>query len=197
MSNRLTEDNIRKIWCKRLRKRKTSVVISKWKRVHLGRDILHKEQKLSPLFGEFDVVIFRRRRSDGKYNLQVIGYEIKGCRWDFKRRRYEVPNIKEGMGQALSYLSNGADFAYVVRPQPKSKRESNQLIQMFEERASKIGLLFVTRNFRFRLVKYPVHNNRADEFRKIKMLAFVLTTAADINRNESIIPDWAYPYTSG
>ena len=125
MSEELRETNIRRVLCEKLQKDKDLVVVSKWKDVGFGADILHPKKKRSLLFGEFDIITFRKQRTGDKLRLLVTGYEIKG--YTQYRGKYIAPNNKDGITQALALLYDGADLAYLVRPIPE--KEADHLIR--------------------------------------------------------------------
>lgn len=126
----------------------------------------------------FDLATFERKDR----TLILTGYEVKGIEKVRKRNRvaHRFPSFAEGLDQSLVLLHQGADFAYLVHPEPDDESLKTEMKSFLERFASKVGLIFVTREaiereeawvFPF---KQP-ERNYADENEKKRLLTSLLS----------------------
>ena len=105
---------------------------------------------------------------------------------------HRYPSFAEGLDQALVLLHQGADYSYVVHPEPKDTSMKTEMKKFFEDFAQKIGLVFITpKDVRDKGFIFPykqAERNYADENEKKRLLTTLLSGGyfRDIN-----IVDWA------
>ena len=155
----------------------------KWKgwtyRTGEGRD-------KSFFYREFDIARFHRIKREHTTELWLYGYEVKG--YTKKNEKYYDPPFGHGVEQALVLLYQGADYAYVVIPEPELERDKNDLKEFCDQFARHIGLLFFTKHGSFWEFRKPVRNTYATMDRKKKMLTSLITMP---QLSEIISPVWA------
>lgn len=86
---------------------------------------------------EFDVAQFHIE----PYTMTLTGYEVKGCTKEKKKTGYKPPAFAEGIDQAQVLLFQGADFVYLVAPEPSGPQDSRDLQELCK-RYSHMGLIF-------------------------------------------------------
>lgn len=90
----------------------------------------------------FDIA--RAHRTSELNSPLLFGYEIKGTSEDKRSKEgYKIPEIHEGIGQALFLLKQDADFVYLVRPKPKNDDDAQALEDFIKKYAPHCGLYFV------------------------------------------------------
>ena len=143
----------------------------------------HKER--TQFYREFDIAIFSKASS---YDLELTGYEIKGWRKDRKGKMFE-PAFGDGLDQALVLLQEGADFAYVVYPEPTNQRNKTDLKELCDRYASHIGIIFVANDLSYHTkFREAQRNNHTTRDRKKNMLTS-LTTGGNFS-DISELPVW-------
>jgi len=138
----------------------------------------------------FDLATFERKDR----TLILTGYEVKGV--DKVRKKagvsYRYPSFGEGLDQALVLLHQGADFSYLVHPEPKEDNVKAEMKSFLERFASPIGLIFVTSEALQKqgyLFPYKqAERNYADENEKRRLLTSLLSGGYF---REIHIVDWA------
>jgi len=93
---------------------------------------------------EFDIAVFSRTTlsGGGGYELTLKGYEVKGWRKDRKGKMI-APPFGEGLDQALVLLQQGANFAYLIHPQPKRDEDKSALKELCDMYAPCVGIIYV------------------------------------------------------
>ena len=124
----------------------------------------------------FDVVTFERKDR----TLILTGYEVKGIIKVKKKAEvsYRHPSFAEGLDQALVLLHQGADFSYLVHPEPEDDSVKAEMKSFFERFARQIGLIFVTSEDVQRGHLFPyreAERNYADENEKKRLLTTLLS----------------------
>ncbi len=137
-------------------------------------------------YREFDIARFHRIKRDHTTELWLHGYEVKG--YTKKVETYYEPSFGHGIEQALVLLFQGADYAYVVIPEPKDNDYKNDLKEFCEKFARNIGLTFFTEHGTFWDFRKPERNIYATMDRKKKMLTSLITMP---QLSEIISPVWA------
>jgi len=138
----------------------------------------------------FDLAAFER--SDR--TLILTGYEVKGVDKVRKKRGITLryPSFAEGLDQALVLLHQGADYSYVVHPEPEDESMKTEMKRFFEIFARQAGLIFVTpkdvQGKGFMIPYKQAERNYADENEKKRLLTTLLSGGyfRDIH-----IVDWA------
>jgi hypothetical protein len=95
-----------------------------------------KQQHL--FFREFDIARFEKTQYG---YLVLIGYEIKGTQK--KGTKVSSPPFGAGLDQALSLLMQGADYSYLVTPEPLDQQTEKALATLCDK-FTKVGLMFPT-----------------------------------------------------
>ena len=140
-----------------------------------------KKKEKTFLYREFDIARFHREKGQYTTALKLYGYEIKGYEKITKKYRgesrttYKEPTFGFGIGQALTLLYQGADFAYLVIPKPKKDKDRSNLADFCEKYANYIGLIFVTEQGTFWEFRKAKRNPYATEDRKKKMLTSLIS----------------------
>lgn len=139
----------------------------------------HREKTF--FYREFDIARFHREERRYSTTLQLYGYEIKGYE-KIKRRHkgevrttYKEPAFGLGLEQALILLYQGADFAYLVIPEPEKEREKNNLQDFCKKYARYIGLIFFNEHEAFWEFRKAERNPHTTEDRKKKMLTSLIS----------------------
>jgi len=86
---------------------------------------------------EFDVAQFHAM----PYTITLTGYEVKGCTKEKKKTGYKPPAFGEGIDQAQVLLLQEADHVYLVTPEPRETRDSDDLQDLCRT-YSHVGLIF-------------------------------------------------------
>jgi hypothetical protein len=153
-----------------------------------------KEQREKTFFyREFDIARFHREQLQYTTNLWLYGYEVKGYGKIIRKSKgeskitYEEPAFGLGIEQALVLLYQGADFAYLVIPEPKKERDKNNLQDFCEKYARYIGLMFLTEQGTFWEFRKAERNTLATDDRKKKMLTSLISGG---QVNDIKIPVW-------
>ena len=122
-----------------------SVIVKNW----LGWSYRGREERResTKFYREFDIAVFERKvdfasvlaKQPSFYSLVLTGFEVKG----FEEKSGKPPSFAEGLEQAIVYLHQGADFAYLVHPEPKDENDKKALNELCDRFAQHIGLIFV------------------------------------------------------
>lgn len=126
------------------RKDKDTFVILEWN----GRKEKRLRQKkvhTSYFLANYDLAEFKRVK-DKSLSPKLIGFEVKGNHKIPKKNGgfyWQIPRIHAGIGQALVYLQQDANQAYIVRPLRNNKVENEELIDLIEQQKY-LGLIFAT-----------------------------------------------------
>jgi len=163
------------------------VVVEEWRgwpiKIAKGRSEAHLFRR------SFDVAAFERTDR----TLILTGYEVKGVvRVRKKGTDYRYPSFAEGLDQALVLLHQGADYSYLVHPEPEDKNMKTEMKEFLEGFAGQIGLIFLTpkdvQDKGFISPYKQAKRNYADENMKKRLLTTLLSGGyfRDIH-----IVDWA------
>jgi hypothetical protein len=140
-----------------------------------------KQREKTFFYREFDIARFHREQRPYGSELWLYGYEIKGYEKvtkKYKKKKriiYKEPAFGAGIEQALILLYQGADYAYLVIPEPKEVKDKNSLNDFCEKYAHPIGLIFVTEQGTFQEFRKAERNILATEDRKKKMLTSLIS----------------------
>ena len=90
----------------------------------------------------FNLATFERKDR----SLILTGYEVKGIEKVRKKAgmTYRYPSFAEGLDQALVQLDQGADYTYLVHPEPEDENVKSETKSFLERLASRVGSIFVT-----------------------------------------------------
>jgi hypothetical protein len=92
-----------------------SVIVKNWMGwSHRGSENKKEQRKF---WREFDIAIFQRMTIGYSHDVVLTGFEIKG----FAQKPPRFPAFAEGLDQAIVLLAQGANFAYLVHPEPDRK----------------------------------------------------------------------------
>ena len=169
-------------------KDRDSIRVKNWSGWSYKKGRKHKER--TRFYREFDIAKFARKSLPyGSYDLKLTGYEVKGCRKDRREKMLEPP-FGEGLDQALALLQQGADFSYVIYPEPTNVEIKSALKEMCDRYAPNIGIIYVNRDLSwyqtYREAKQNINVNRD---RTRDMLTSLITGG---NYSEiSELPLWA------
>jgi hypothetical protein len=153
-----------------------------------------KEQREKTFFyREFDIARFHREQLQYITNLWLYGYEIKGYEKITRKSKgesktaYEEPAFGLGIEQALVLLYQGADFAYLVIPEPKDEKDKTNLKDFCDKYAHYVGIMFLMENGTFWEFRKAETNTNTTKDRKRKMLTSLITggQVAEIK-----VPEW-------
>jgi len=139
-----------------------------------------KNREKTFFYREFDIARFQREKSQYTTRLRLYGYEIKGYEKRTRkykgqpRTTYKEPAFGLGISQALVLLYQGADFAYLVIPEPE-KDKQNDLRDFCDKYSDYVGVIFATEQGIFRKFRKAKRNIYATEDGKKKMLASLIT----------------------
>jgi len=97
-----------------------------------------KQQYL--FFREFDIARFEKTQYS---NLILTGYEVKGMQKERTKEGTKVsfPPFGAGLDQALALLMQGANYSYLVTPEPSDQRIEKGLATLCDKFTS-VGLIF-------------------------------------------------------
>jgi hypothetical protein len=163
-----------------------SVIIKNWMGwSHRGPENKREQMKF---WREFDIAIFQRETVASAHNLVLTGFEIKG----FAQKPTRFPAFAEGLDQAIVLLAQGADFAYLVHPEPEKEGDKYALRDMCQRFAPMIGLIFVPHDLSklsyLRKYREAVRNFSTTQDTKRTMLASLL--AGGLRDEISELPSW-------
>ncbi len=140
-----------------------------------------KKREKSFFYREFDIARFHRKKHQYTTELLLYGYEIKGYE-KVKRKykgesitKYREPTFGLGIDQVLVLLYEGADFAYLVIPEPKKDRDKSNLNDFCEKYANNIGLIFATEQGTFLEFRKAKKNPYFTLDKKKKMLTSLIS----------------------
>lgn len=114
-----------------------SVIAKNW----LGwsyRGERNKRQQ-TKFYREFDLAVFERKVQVSISSLILTGFELKG----FEEKSGKAPAFAEGLDQALVLLEQGADYSYLVHPEPSNQDDKKALKELCDRFAPCVGLFFV------------------------------------------------------
>lgn len=152
-----------------------------------------KKRKKSFFYREFDIARFHREKNRYTTELLLYGYEIKGYEKVKKTHKgetrtvYKEPAFGLGIDQTLILLYQGADFSYLVIPEPKKDRDKNNIRDFCDKYADYVGLIFINEqvtHWEFRKAK---KNPYTTEDRKKKMLTSLISAG---QFSDIITPTW-------
>ncbi|HKZ43078.1 MAG TPA: hypothetical protein VJ044_19120, partial [Candidatus Hodarchaeales archaeon] len=133
--------------------------------------------------------VFERKIQSGIPNIVLTGFEVKG----FGKKSGKAPPFAHGLDQALVLLHQGADFAYLVHPEPQKNDDKIALNELCTKYAPLVGLIFVPHDLTQLTIaaqsyRHATRNPHTTAERKRKMLTSLLTWGL---RDEiSDIPLW-------
>lgn len=152
-----------------------------------------KEREKTYFYREFDIARFHREKRQYTTELLLYGYEVKGYEKIKRKYReetritYKEPTFGVGIDQVLVLLYEGADFAYLVIPEPKKEKHRDDLKDFCDKYARYIGLMFFTQQGTFWEFRKAEKNPNATEDRKKKMLASLISGG---QLSDIMIPTW-------
>lgn len=176
MNGEFTEEKIQERFYNHLSSDKSRVVITNWKGWTYRADDVKGGQKTF-FHREFDIATFEKHN----HELILTGYEVKGytkAKRKIKNEEqitYEPPPFAAGVDQALVLLLEGADYSYLVIPEPKRDVDRDDLKKLCDDFASKIGLIFVTESGSFWTYREAERHYSSKE-RKSAMLTSALAS---------------------
>jgi hypothetical protein len=140
-----------------------------------------KQRKKTYFYREFDVARFHREQHQYGTELWLYGYEVKGYeKRKVKSKEESTAKFKEpafglGIDQTLVLLYQGADFAYLVIPEPKNERNRDDLKEFCDKYAYFVGIIFLTEQGDFWEFREAQRNPSSTEGRKNKMLTSLIS----------------------
>lgn len=165
-----------------------SIRVKDWSGWSYKRGRSHTDQ--TRFYREFDVAVFSRKILPyGGYDLKLTGYEVKGWKKDSSGKMREPP-FGEGLDQALALLQQGADFAYVIYPEPRKKEDKSALKELCERYASNIGIIYVQNDLSWFLKHREAKQNHYVNTDRRKRMLTSLTTGGNFS-DISELPLWA------
>jgi hypothetical protein len=138
---------------------------------------------------EFDVAVFQRQTVSGVHNLILTGFEIKG----FSKKPARAPAFAEGLDQAIVLLGQGADYSYLVHPDPEIEGHKFAMRDLCARFAPLVGLIFVPHDLEKLTFPIPKYKEAGQNFSttqdmKRKMLASLI--AGGLRDEVSEFPSW-------
>ena len=122
-----------------------SVIAKNW----LGWSYRGEKGRREPtkFYREFDIALFQRIIQTAGVKpiessirtLVFTGFEVKG----FEEKSKKPPSFVEGLEQAIVLLHQGADFAYLVHPEPEKEDDKKAFKELCDRFAPYVGLIFV------------------------------------------------------
>ena len=88
---------------------------------------------------EFDIAVFQRKTIGTIHQLALTGFEIKG----YSQKPLRPPAFAEGLDQAVVLLHQGADYSYLVHPEPENENDKYALKDMCTRFTPFVGLIFI------------------------------------------------------
>jgi hypothetical protein len=158
---------------------------SGWSYKEEGRSIQTK------FYRAFDVAMIERKEiSQNYYDLIITGYEAKGYTLN-KQEKWSPPAFGEGLDQALALLMNGADFAYLVHPEPKRSEDKQALKVLCEQYVKYLGLMIVSNDLTYsqEIIK-PEKNPYSNRDRKRDMLTALAIGGHYDKKFGLTLPSW-------
>ena len=129
-------------------------------------------------YREFDVARFHKEQFQNQTDLLLYGYEVKGYQKALKGRErttaYKEPAFGAGIDQALILLYQGADFAYLVIPEPEKETDRSNLRDLCDKYAYYVGIMFFS-GATFWEFRKAERNTHTGEDRKKKMLTSLIS----------------------
>jgi hypothetical protein len=150
-----------------------SVIVKNW----LGWSYRGKDDKKeqTKFWREFDIALFQRETIPRTAQFVVLtGFEIKG----FAPKSLRPPAFAEGLDQANVLLLQGANYSYLVHPEPEKSGDKHALKELCDNFSPHVGLIFIPHELEklTYLTKYrEARDNPSSEERKRKMLASLVT----------------------
>jgi hypothetical protein len=114
-----------------------SVIVKNW----LGWSYRGEKDRRQQMrfYREFDLAVFERKVQVSIPSLVLTGFELKG----FEEKSGKAPAFAEGLDQALVLLEQGADYSYLVHPEPANQDNKKALKDLCDRYAPYVGLIFV------------------------------------------------------
>jgi hypothetical protein len=139
----------------------------------------------------FDIAMIERQGMiKTGYDLIITGYEAKGYTLN-KQKKWSPPAFGEGLDQALALLMNGADFAYLVHPEPKRSEDKLELKELCERYANYLGLIIVSNDLTYyNEIKKPEKNPYSYRDRKRDMLTALAIGGHYDKKFGLALPSW-------
>jgi len=179
-----SEDEIRTILFKKF-SGSNNLVLTKWR----GWTIYGTGGKGESVFlrMEFDIARFERRvRQYLSPEITLTGYEVKGVTRT-KEGESRFPSFAEGVSQALALLFQGADYSYLVWPEPDDDTRS-ALKTLLDRYCPIVGLIFVMKTENLWEYRKATKNSYTSDETKKRMLSALLSGG---HYSDSYVPDWA------
>jgi hypothetical protein len=88
---------------------------------------------------EFDLAVFQRKTVGTTYQLTLTGYEVKG----YSQKPTRPPAFAEGLDQAIVLLQQGADYIFLVHPDPENDGDKYALRDLCARYAPMVGVIFI------------------------------------------------------
>ena len=150
-----------------------------------GKDDQKEQTKF---WREFDIAIFQRETHADVHSLILTGFEVKG----FAQKTPRPPAFAEGLDQANVLLLQGADYSYLVHPDPQKQEDKYSMRELCAKFSPYVGLIFVPHDLEklTYLTKYKEANRNphCPQDMKRKMLASLVT--AGLRDEVSEFPLW-------
>ena len=134
--------------------------------------------------------MFHKTAQSGSSGVLLTGYKVKG----FEKKSGRPPSFAEELDQALVLLQQGADFAYLVHPEPERADDKKDLKELCDRFSPSVGLMFLPHELEglgsLSLLPYrsAVQNYHTHRDRKRSMLSSVIT--GGLRDEISNIPLW-------
>lgn len=173
-NNRPTESQIVHYYLDILRGNLDAVVVKDWSGWS-HKEAGHSEQ--TNFYRTFDIAMIERELIPGEMNdLTITGFEAKGFSKDNKGRLIPPP-FGEGLDQALSLLMNGADFSYIIHPEPKRDDDKDDLKVLCDRYCPLIGIIIVSNDLKsHQTIRQAQTNPYSSRDRKRDMLGALATS---------------------
>lgn len=182
-----TESEIHGKFFREFLKDSESVIVKNWSGWSYKKGRRHREQ--TRFYREFDIAVFSRTALPAEmYELKLTGYEVKGWRKGHGGKMIEPP-FGEGIDQALVLLQQGADYAYVIYPEPKNDEYKSALKELCDRYARDIGIIFTYNDLSWRYTFREAGRNVHTNTDRKKKLLNSLTTGGNYS-DISELPMW-------
>jgi hypothetical protein len=138
---------------------------------------------------EFDIAVFQKQTFGSASNLVLTGFEIKG----FSQKPPKPPAFLEGLDQAIALLGQGADYSYLVHPEPDKHEDKYAAKELCARFAPLIGLIFVPRDLQkvTYVSKYKEAGRNPHTIPDMKHKMLTALIAGGLRDDISPLPSWA------